>query len=69
MTRSAGYTARVLLILLALGLAIFGTIHLTRSLEPGQRVVAWIVFVLAIVWLFWKLLQMGVLGRATLGDA
>jgi hypothetical protein len=55
----------VLLILVALGLAIFGTIQLTRSLEPGQRVVAWLVFVVAVIWLFVKLVQMGLLGRAT----
>jgi hypothetical protein len=55
----------VLVILVALALAIFGMIQLTREFQPGQRVVAWLVFVLAIVWLFWKLVQMGVLGRAT----
>jgi hypothetical protein len=54
----------VLLILVALGLAIFGTIRFTRSLEPGQRVVAWLVFILGVVWLFWKLIQIGILGRA-----
>jgi len=59
----------VLLILLAVGLAVFGTIHLTRALEPRQRVVAWIVFVLAVVWAFWKLAQMGILGRATGGES
>jgi hypothetical protein len=58
----------VLLILLALGIAIYATVHVTRSLEPGQRLVAWVVFVFAIVWLFWKLTQMGVLGRATSGE-
>ena len=57
--------ADVLLILVALGLAVFGTIRLTRPLEPGQRAVAWLVFVLAVVWLFGKLVQMGLLGRAT----
>jgi len=59
----------VLLIVVALGLAIFGTIRLTRSLEPGQRTVAWFVFVLAVVWLFVKLVQMGLLGRATGGES
>ena len=53
----------MLLILVALALAVFGMIHLARTLEPGQRVVAWLVFVLAIVFVFWKLVQMGVLGR------
>jgi hypothetical protein len=55
----------VLLILGAVVLAIFGTLRLTRELEPGQRAVAWAVFVLAIVWLFWTLVQMGALGRVT----
>jgi hypothetical protein len=59
----------MLLILVALGLAIFGTIRLTRSLEPGQRAVAWLVFILALVWLFVKLVQMGLLGRATGGES
>jgi hypothetical protein len=55
----------VLLILVALGLAIFGTIRATRSLKPGQRVVAWVVFVLAVIWLCLKLVQLGLLGRGT----
>lgn len=55
----------MLLILVAIGIAIVGTIRLTRTLEPGQRVVAWAVFILAIAWLFWTLVQMGVLGRAS----
>ncbi|HEU4893969.1 MAG TPA: hypothetical protein VFT47_20580 [Vicinamibacterales bacterium] len=55
----------MLLILVALGLAIFGTIRLTRSLEPRQRVVAWFVFIVAVVWFFMKLVQMGLLDRAT----
>jgi uncharacterized membrane protein len=55
----------VLLILVALGLAIFGTIRLTRSLEPRQRVVAWCVFIVAVVWFFMTLVQMGLLDRAT----
>jgi uncharacterized membrane protein len=55
----------VLLILLALGLAIFGTIRFTRSLEPRQRSVAWLVFIVAVIWFFMKLVQMGLLGRAT----
>jgi len=63
------YTSAMLLILVALGLAIFGTIHLTRSLEPGQRVVAWLVFILGVVYLFSKLVQMGILGRASGGES
>ena len=59
----------MVLILVALGLAIFGTIRLTRELEPGQRAVAWAVFVLVIAFVFWKLVEMGVLGRATGPDS
>ena len=55
----------MLLILVALGLAIFGTIRATRELEPRQRVVAWLVLIVAVVWLFVKLIEMGLLGRAT----
>ena len=53
------------MILLALGLAVFGMIQLTRSLEKGQRIVAWLVFILAVGWIFAKMIQMGVLGRAS----
>jgi hypothetical protein len=61
-----GYAgAIVLLILVALGLAVFATMRLTRSLEPGQRIVAWLVFGLAVVWFFFKLVQMGLLGQTT----
>jgi len=56
---------RVLLILVALGLAVFGTIRATRELEPQQRVVAWLVLIVAVVLLFVKLVEMGLLGRAT----
>lgn len=59
------YSVSVLLILVAFGLAIFGTIRLTRSLEPGERVVAWIVFILAVILFFRQLVHMGILGRAT----
>jgi hypothetical protein len=55
----------VVLILVALGLAVFGTIRFTRSLEPGERVVAWLVFLVVIGAVFFKLVQLGVLGRAT----
>ena len=59
----------MLLILVALVLAVFGTIRLTRTLEPGQRALAWLVFVLAIALLFWKLVQAGILGVATGADS
>lgn len=53
----------MLLILVALGGLIFATNHVTRPLAPGQRVVAWVVVVLAIAWLSMTLVHMGVLGR------
>ena len=59
----------MLLILLALIAATYGTARLTRTLEPGQRAIAWLVFLLAIAWLFWKLMQAGLLGRATGADS
>jgi len=46
-----------LLILVALGLAVFGTIRATRELEPQQRVVAWLVLIVAVVLLFVKLVD------------
>ena len=55
----------MLLIVVVLGLAVFGTSRLTRSLEPGQRAVAWAVLVLAVAWIFVKLIEMGLLGRAS----
>ena len=58
----------MLLIVVALCLAVFGTVRLTRSLEPGQRFVAWLVCIIAVIWLFMKLVQMGILGR-TAGTA
>jgi uncharacterized membrane protein len=60
---SNGYTSRVLLILVALGLAIFGVVRLAHTLEPRQRIVLVLVFVVAIVWLVLKLVQVGLLGR------
>lgn len=55
----------MLLILVALGAAIFGMIQLTRILKPRQRAVAWLVFVFAIVWAAVKAVQLGILGRGT----
>ena len=55
----------MLLILVALGFAIFGVVRLGRTLEPGQRVVLVLVFILAVVWLAFELINRGVLGRAT----
>ena len=64
---SRGLYFGVVLILLALGLAIFGIVRLGRTLESGQRVVLVLVFVAAVVWLLLKLVQLGYLGRATAG--
>jgi hypothetical protein len=55
----------LLVILVALALAVFGMTQFTRELQPKQRAVAWAVFVVAIVWLFSKLVQMGLLGRSS----
>jgi hypothetical protein len=55
----------VLLILVALGLAVFGTIQFTRSMERSQRVVTWLVVGLVVGLILVKLIQLGVLGRAT----
>jgi hypothetical protein len=55
----------VLVILVAVGAAIFGMIHLTRILKPRQRAVAWLVFGFAIVWAVVKAVQLGMLGHAT----
>jgi hypothetical protein len=55
------YTSRVLLILVALGLAFLERFISRVGWNPGR--VAWLVFILAVVWLFWKLIQMDILGR------
>ena len=55
----------MLLILVACGLAVFGVVRLAQTLEPRQRVVLVLVFILAIVWLILKLVDLGVLGRVT----
>ncbi len=53
------YNPRVLLILLAVALAVFGAIHLAKPLEPRQRVVLVLVFVVGLVSLM--LVQLGFL--------
>jgi hypothetical protein len=61
-----GTTIRdMLLILVVLGLAVFGLVRLAKPLEPGQRVVLVLVFVAAIVCLVLKLIQLGLLGRVS----
>ena len=55
----------MLLILVAFGLAVFGVVRLAQTLEPRQRVVLVVVFIVAIVWLILKLVDLGVLGRVT----
>ena len=62
---SRGLYFGVVLILVALGLAIFGIVRLGRTLESGQRVVLVLVFVAAVVWLLLKLVQLGYLDRGT----
>ncbi len=57
----------MLLILVALGLAVFGVVRLGRTLEPGQRVVLVLVFVLAVIWVVYTLVDSGILGRTTDG--
>jgi len=58
-------TSRVLVLLMVLALAIWGVVHLARSLEPKQRVVLVLVFIAALVYLILKLVELGILGRAT----
>ena len=50
---------------MVLALAIWGVVHLARSLEPKQRVVLVLVFIAALVYLILKLVELGILGRAT----
>jgi hypothetical protein len=60
-----GYTSGVLLILVVLVLSIIGVIRLAQTLEPRQRVVLVLVFVLTLVYLTLKLIQLGILGHRT----
>jgi uncharacterized membrane protein len=53
----------VLLLVAGCVLAAIGILRLARSLEPRQRVVLVAVFVLAVAYLFSKLLQFGLLGH------
>ena len=62
---SGATIARVVIILLALGLTVWGLVRVAKPLEPGQRVVLVVVFIAAVVCLFLKLMQLGLLGRAT----
>jgi hypothetical protein len=55
----------VLLILMAFGLALFGVVRLGRTLEPRQRVVLVLVFIVVVGWLILKLVELGLLGRFT----
>jgi hypothetical protein len=54
----------VLLILVILVLAVAGVIRLAQTLEPRQRVVLIVVFLLAMAYAIIKLMQLGILGRA-----
>ena len=58
----------MVLILIAFGLAAFGVLRLAQTLETRkQRVVLVIVFIVAVVWLVLKLVDLGVLGRMSDG--
>jgi len=59
----------VLVILMALILAVIGLVRLARTLEPGQRLVLVLVFIVALVYVMLRLVQLGILGRATSGDS
>ena len=50
-----------------LGLAVFGVVRLGRTLEPRQRIVLVLVFAFALVWVAYKLVDSGILGRTTDG--
>ncbi len=67
--RCDGYTHDVLLMLVVLGLAVFGVVRLGRTLEPRQRIVLVLVFAFAVVWLAYKLIDSGILGRTTHGSS
>jgi len=58
-------TSRVLVMLVVLALTIWGVVNLARPLEPKQRVVLVLVFIAALVYLILKLVELGILGRAT----
>ena len=51
--------------LAALGLALFGVIRLSQTLEPRQRVVLVFVFILGVAWVLMQLVRLGILGRVT----
>lgn len=54
---------------MALILAVIGLVRLARTLEPGQRLVLVLVFIVALVYVMLRLVQLGILGRATSGDS
>ena len=59
------YTPRVILIVIVLVLAVIGVVRLAKTLEPSQRVVLVVVFLLGVVYVASKLMQLGLLGRQT----
>jgi hypothetical protein len=63
--REKPYTSRVVLILVALAVAVFGLIRLGKPLEPKQRVVLVLVFIAGLAYLILTLVQLRVLGRTT----
>jgi hypothetical protein len=54
--------------LVVLGLTVFGVVRLGRTLEPRQRIVLVLVFAVAVVWVAYKLIDSGILGRTTHGS-
>ena len=58
-------TSRVLVMLVVLALTIWGVVNLARPLAPKQRVVLVLVFIAALVYLILKLVELGILARAT----
>ena len=55
----------MVVLLAVLLLAIFGIVRLGRTLEPRQRVVLVIVFICAIAYVLFQLVQLGYLGQRT----
>jgi len=53
--------------LAVLVLAVFGVMRLAATLEPRQRVVLVLVFVVGLALLIFKLIDLGLLGRYTEG--
>jgi hypothetical protein len=55
----------MLLILLGGAVVVYGVVRLAQTLEPRQRVVLVLVAIAAIVYAVVKLMELGIVGRAT----